>query len=136
MDYFLFQEEDGSVITIKVDYPSKGDDLDSDRYVGDICDFEAEFVDVTFDGHKDLVISLGNFGVQGAAGHCVYVYEDGDYVYKKSFEDIPNYAIDEVNQCITGSSRGNAVTYYDYVYEYKDGDFVNTDTQETVYDGE
>ena len=136
MDYFLFQEEDGSVITIKVDYPSKDDGLDSDRYVGDVCDFDAEFVDVTFDGHKDLVISLGNFGAQGAAGHCVYVYEDGDYVYKKSFEDIPNYAIDEVNQCITGSSRGNAVTYYDYVYEYKDGDFVNTDTQETVYDGQ
>lgn len=134
MDYFLFQEEDGSVITIKVDYPSKDDDLDSNRYVGDVCDFDAEFVDVTFDGHKDLIISLGNFGAQGAAGHCAYVYEDGYYVYKKSFEDIPNYAIDEVNQCITGSSRGNAVTYYDYVYEYIDGDFVNTDTQETVYD--
>jgi hypothetical protein len=133
MDYFLFQEEDGSVITIKVDYPSSKDSMYSDRYVGAVCDFSAEYVDVTFDGHKDLVISLGNFGAQGAAGNCAYVYEDGNYVYKKSFEAIPNYVIDAANHCITGSSRGNAVTYYDYVYEYIDGEFVNTDTQETVY---
>lgn len=134
MDYFLFQEEDGSVITTKVDYPSKNDSLYSDRYIGAVCEFDAELVDVTFDGHKDLVISLGNFGAQGASGHCAYVYEDGEYIYKKSFEEIPNYVIDEPNHCITGSSRGNAVTYYDYVYEYIDGEFVNTDTQETVYD--
>ena len=48
--------------------------------------------------------------------------------------NIPNCEIDETNQCITGSSRGNAATYYDYVFEYIDGEFVNTDTQETVYD--
>lgn len=133
MDYFMCKEDDGSVITVKVDYPSINDSLYSDRYIGAVCDFSAEFVDVTFDGHNDLIISLGRFGAQGAAGYCAYVYEDGKYVYKKSFEEIPNYVLDESNHCITGSSRGNAVTYYDLVYEYIDGEFVNTDTQETVY---
>lgn len=127
MDYFLFQEEDGSVITIKVDYPSKDDDLDSDRYVGDVCDFDAEFVDVTFDGHKDLIISLGNFGAQGAAGHCAYVYEYGYYVYKKSFEDIPNYEINQDEGSINGSYyavREDCKEDYLCTYKYENGEFV------------
>ena len=42
---------------------------------------------------------------------CAYVYENGEYVYKKSFENIPNYRIDnseklkEDLESLTGQGR-------------------------------
>ena len=72
---------------------SKKDDIKSDRYTYDDCDFQAEYVDITFDGKKDIVISLGYEETSGNMVHCAYVNDGGDFVYVKSFEEIPNYSI-------------------------------------------
>ena len=118
-DYFYM---DGAFVN--VDYPSRSDSMDSDRYVCDACDFSAELVDVTFDGHKDLVISLGHQGAHGTEEHCAYVYEDGRYKYKKSFEKIPNYSLDIENKEIHGWVRSNAEKTNELSFVYKDGEFV------------
>ena len=108
---------------IGVFYASKSDDMDSDRYVFDACDFTAELVDVTFDGNKDLVISLGHQGAHGTEVHCAYVYEDGSYVYKKSFEQIPDYSLDHENKKILGRADSGAESN-EASYSYENGEFV------------
>lgn len=117
-DYFFIKSSDG-VKYFKVDYPSKNDPIDSDRYVCDACDFTAYFEDVTFDGENDIVISLGHQGASGTEVHCAYVYIDGEYVYTKSFEEIPNYQIDNDNKCIVGEYDGE-----EYKYIFQNGEFV------------
>lgn len=105
-DYFLFVTDDG-VKCVHVDYTKE--DIEADRYVWDACDFDAYLQDVTFDGHKDLIISLGHAGVGGDMIYCAYVYKDGDYIYTKSFEKIPNYKLDEERQCIVGMSSTEVI---------------------------
>ena len=62
---------------------------------------------------------------------CAYVYEDGEYVYKKSFENIPNYMIDQYAKCIYGWKTGYLKDYgYNQKYEYIDGEFVLTEESE------
>ena len=109
---------------IGVFYASKSDDMDSERYVWDACDFEADLVDVTFDGNKDLLISLGHSGVHGELVYCAYVYEDGQYVYKKSFEKICNYSLDPENKTIKSTWYSNAATTGEATYIYENGEFV------------
>lgn len=115
----FFVNVDGKEISFEVEYPSKTASMDTDRYVFDACDFEAEYVDVTFDGQKDVVISLGHVGASGDMAHCVYVYEDGEFVYVKSFENIPNYSINEEEKCIEGVVNGEKTKY-----TYSDKEFV------------
>ncbi len=117
-DYFFARTSD-DVKYFKVDYPSKNDPIDSDRYVCDACDFTAYFEDITFDGENDIVISLGHQGASGTEVHCAYVYVDGEYVYTKSFEEIPNYQIDNDNKCIVGEYDGE-----EYKYIFQNGEFV------------
>jgi hypothetical protein len=112
----FFVEKDNDVISLEVEYPSKLEAMDSDRYVFDACDFEAEFIDVTFDGNEDIVISLGHAGSHGDIVHCAYVYEDSKYVYISSFEEIANYRINEDEKCIE-SVVGEEVTKYAYINE-------------------
>ena len=56
---------------------AKGND---DRYVNSGCDFSCGYIDVTFDGHEDIVISLGAAG--NCLVHCAYVYDNGEFVEK------------------------------------------------------
>ena len=105
-----------------VSYPSKSAKMDLDRYVFDACDFEVDYVDVTFDGNKDIVISLGHQGNVGTMVHCAFVYEDGLFEYVKSFESIPNYSINESDQCIEGEIGGTVTRYV-----YEGGEFKNVD---------
>jgi hypothetical protein len=116
-DYF-FVRNDSDTFFI-VDYASKADSMDADRYVFDACDFSAEYKDVTFDGNKDVVISLGHQGAAGTMVHCVYVYDNGEYSYVKSFENIPNYSVNEAEQCIEGEYDGKIMKFI-----YSDGEFV------------
>ena len=99
-------------------YPSKKDDVSSDRYVNSGCDFSCEYIDVTFDGHGDIVISLGAAG--NCLVHCAYVYDNGEFSYVKSFENIPDYRIDEEAQCITGMGYDGS----EHSYIYDNGEFV------------
>ena len=117
-DYF-FVRKDGKIKKLKVEYPSKKDSFDSDRYVFGMCDFEAKYEDVTFDGNKDIVIFLGQQGAAGTKYYCAYIYNDGEFRYNKFFETIPNPRIDKESQCIEGSFK-----YQNYKYKYISGEFV------------
>ena len=120
-DYFFVR--DGSVSWFVVDYPDS-DDIYADRYVESACDFGYEYVDVTFDGHKDIVIFLGYQGSHGTSKNCVYVYNDGEYEYVQSFEDIPNYSIDNKERVVCGSYNSSNTEYVEVKYEYIDASFV------------
>ena len=120
---------------IKVSYPSKNDYSSSDRYILNGCNFDVYYEDITFDGNKDIVISLGykteRLGIKYIKISCAYVYEDGEFVYKKSFENIPNYMIDQYAKCIYGWETGYLKEYgYNQKYEYIDGEFVLTEESE------
>lgn len=115
---YIFVKED-TVKYVKVTYPSKFEAMDADRYVYDACDFEVKYEDITFDGHKDIIISLGHQGAAGTCVSCVYVFSESDFVYVKSFELIPNYSINDTEKCIEG--------FYDnktFKYQFVSGEFV------------
>lgn len=123
-DYFFFLEGE-DIQTLYVDYPTKDhDNIREDRYVWDACDFEAHLEDVTFDGQEDLIIFLGHSGSHGTPVHGAYVYEDGSYRYKPGFEDIPDYEVDAEEQFIRGFSVEGAMYEEDYIFKYRDGEFV------------
>ena len=126
-DYF-FVKKDDTVKTLEVTYPSKSDDPFSDRYPLDVCEFDAVYQDVSFDGNKDIVISLGNSKYSSI--HCAYVYESGEFQYKKSFENIPDYVVDEKSNSILGRERSSF-----YQYKYMNGQFqpvINDDSLEPI----
>lgn len=130
-DYFLFivQEEKVSQILL-VDYEDKGIHVRLDEgtecinnhILGEGCSFDAHFEDVTFDNQEDLVISVGNS--RHAEYYCVYVYEDGEFRYEKTFEHIPSYVVDIDNEVIYGSDTDGMGLYFDTTYEYKNGEFL------------
>ena len=130
MDYIYAKALDGAVTCLVVDYPSKSA-LYADRYINDVCEFDVVYQDVTFDGNKDILISLGRAGNQGAAIYCAYVYNEntGRYIYTPSFEDIPNYELNESEKCIYGYSRDSSVQNSKITYEYQDDEFVLVDTE-------
>lgn len=117
-DYFIIKKD--GVQTLLVDYSS---DLDGDRHVFDACDFCAEYIDVNFDNNKDLVISLGHEGPHAYKKYCAYLYEEGEYQYEKSFEEIPNFEINNEEKVIIGSYISGGESYY-IKYMYQDGAFV------------
>lgn len=121
-DYFFIKNND-YVHTLMIDYPSKKESRDSDRYVFDACDFCAEYIDVNFDNNKDLVISLGHEGPHAYKKYCAYLYEEGEYQYEKSFEEIPNFEINNEEKEIIGSYISGGESYY-IKYKYQDGAFV------------
>lgn len=106
-DFFYYIEDEESVVTLYVSYPDK-DDTKAERYVYNACDFDAKLVDVTFDGHDDIVISLGYAGSHSDEVYCAYVYDHGEFVYNRTYELIRNPEIDPDNKRILSS-----VTYRD-----------------------
>lgn len=124
-DYFLFFKDDELIQNLNVNYPSKEADISNvDRYVWDACDFDAHFEDVNFDGQEDLIIFLGHSGVHGTEIYCAYLYTEEGYCYNSTFEDIPNYKVDEENQVIRGYNVDNAVERTEFIYVYEDNKFV------------
>lgn len=76
-----------------------------------------EYIDVNFDGNKDLLIYLGTYGNQGIIYKDCYLWNNT----KKKFEhfellkNIPNLKIDESEKCIYGYSKINSGHY---IYNY------------------
>lgn len=108
-DYFLFFSEN-EIECVYVDYTKE--QIGADRYVWDACDFSAYLEDVTFDDKLDLIISLGHAGASGDLVYCAYVYNDGKYVYVKSFEEIVNYKLDRENKLIISGGSDSCVYQY------------------------
>ena len=130
-DYFFVKHDSDSISWFAVDYPDL-EDIHADRHIEAACDFSYEYVDVTFDGNKDIIIFLGYQGAHGSIKNCAYVYDNGDYKYKKSFEDIPNYSINSDEKVIEGTCNLNNYEIANSKYEYNDGEF--NKIEETVED--
>lgn len=127
-DYFLFLKDDETVSQVLlVDYEGKE--------LGWGGRLEAYFEDVTFDGKEDLIISLGNS--KYASHYCAYVYENNEFRYERTFEEIPSYEIDMDKKVIYGLESNKWRQFYDTTYEYQNGRFVCTNLNICVIvDGE
>ncbi|MDE6713244.1 MAG: hypothetical protein K2K20_05855, partial [Lachnospiraceae bacterium] len=117
-DYFIFLNGNGEAgYVLQVGY--------EDKTLGYVCDYSAHFEDVTFDGNDDLLIYLGDG--RYSPHYCAFIYENGQYRYEKSFEDIPYYELDMENQVIRANDGMSATEEADYIFEYKNGEFVLTE---------
>lgn len=141
-DYFLFIDENEDVSqTLVVDYEDKGihiglnegTECAGNHFLGEGCGFDAHFEDVTFDGRKDLIISVGNS--RHADYYCAYICEDDGFRYEKTFEHIPSYKVKSDEKVICGSDTDGMSWSADMTYEYKDGKFVLTDCVEKELEG-
>lgn len=113
-DYYFFYDENGSLTQVlHEDY--------EDIRIGSGCDFNVHFEDVTFDGKEDFLVFIGDGRYERY--YTAYVYEDGQYVYKKSFEQIPTYQVDYNAKVINGV-RGPAHNSTYYTFGYENGEFV------------
>lgn len=113
VDYFFLTEDEW--IEFGYEMPL------ADRHVFDFSEFEVSYVNLTFDGNKDILIFLGHDGNVGTRYACAYIYTDGEYKYNKSFESITNYFIIDDEKWIEGWYE-----YTGYRYEYINGSFVKT----------
>lgn len=86
---------------------------------------KAFFESVTFDGRKDLIISVGNS--RHASYYCAYICMDDGFRHERTFEHIPSYEVKNDERVICGSDTDGIGRYADMTYEYKDGEFVLTD---------
>lgn len=136
-DYFLFIDQDETVTkTLVVDYEDKGihirlnegTECINNHYLGEGCSFNAYFEDVTFDGKKDLIISVGNS--RHAEYHCAYICEDDGFRYEKTFEHIPSYEISKDEKIICGSDTDGMGLFFDTTYEYINREFVLIESNE------
>ena len=125
-DFFYYIDDDESVISVYVSYPDK-DHTNRERYVYNACDFDAKLVDVTFDGHDDIVISLGYAGSHSDEVYCAYVYDHGEFVYSRSFEFIPNPEIDAESKRILSPVTYN---YEELIESYR----FNSNYDTFIYD--
>lgn len=130
-DYLFVKDKDGSIISFDVDYPSKKD-YDADRYVNDACGFDVQYMDVNFDGEKDILIFLGYITTAGSYHNCAYIYQDGDFVYTPSFEQIACFELLEDEQLIEGSYNSGGEHVVEK-YEYQDGEFVMVSEERESY---
>lgn len=123
-DYFFINGNRPSYF--QVTYPSFDESPRSDRYLWECCDFSAEYRDVNFDGHKDIVIFLGYGGTSAATVHCAYLYKNGKYVYCESFEDILSYSVNYKEKYL-GGWFFDGPYYYEQKAVYKNGEFIVED---------
>lgn len=127
---YIFVKTDG-IKWFEVDYASKKDSFDADRYVGAACDFDVVYEDVTFDGKKDVLISLGYFGASSKK-YCAFVDKGNEFIYVKSFENIMFDHIDNDSKCIVGFESDSYTRKIGTRYEFYDDEFVLT--EETIYE--
>lgn len=98
--------------------------LEDREHEGAAWDSEGLYlVDANFDGEKDILVQNGHYGNQGAQAYSCYLFEDGQYVQYKGFEEIPNVSVDEENKVILSSWRNSAASYGWGVYVYENGQY-------------
>lgn len=110
-----------TVQIIPFSYP-KDDTFDPNGGRKDSC----LMADVTFDGNKDLLVYLGQFGNQGVEYWDAYVWNEvkQKFLFVPSFHDIPNPTLNEKEKIIESFSRGSAVDYEFGKWKFEKGVFV------------
>lgn len=110
-----------TVQIIPFSYP-KDDTFDPNGGRKDSC----LMADVTFDGNKDLLVYLGQFGNQGVEYWDAYVWNEvkQKFLFVPSFHDIPNPTLNKKEKIIESFSRGSAVDYEFGKWKFEKGVFV------------
>ncbi len=83
----------------------------------------ASLVDVNFDGHSDLLICKGGYGVQGAVSYHCYLYTDNGFILCPSFSSIPNPVANSEKRLIIATYRENASKSVTEYYAFSNGEF-------------
>lgn len=96
-----------------------------------------QMVDVTFDGNKDLLVRLGQFGNQGVEYWDAYIWNEAQnkFIFTPSFREIPNPTINEKDKVIESFSRGSAADYELGKWVYKKGKFVEVSHKSEHFNG-
>ena len=96
-----------------------------------------QMVDVTFDGNKDLLVRLGQFGNQGVEYWDAYIWNETKekFIFTPSFREIPNPTINEKDKVIESFSRGSAADYEYGKWLYKKGKFTEVSHKLEHLDG-
>lgn len=86
--------------------------------------------DVNFDGHSDVLICKGGYGVQGAVSYHCYLYTEKGYELCPSFSSIPNPVVDNDSHLIKGTYRESASKSVTEYYTFSNGTFIFKDRGE------
>lgn len=94
-------------------------------------------VDVTFDGNKDLLVRLGQFGNQGVEYWDAYIWNETKkkFIFTPSFRKIPNPTINEKDKIVESFSRGSAADYELGKWVYKNRKFIEVSHKLEHLDG-
>lgn len=118
---FVFRDDKKiQTIIYKYDWDEYGSPTIGRDSIGKI-----DFVDVDFDGNKDILIYKGGFGNQGADIYDCFLWNENENQFKiaPSFSYILNPSIDNRQKCIYSFSRENASCYVNVKYKFQNGEF-------------
>lgn len=117
----LVKRGDKTVHTLPYNYP-KDDDFTPNGERVDSC----LMLDINFDGEKDLLVYLGQFGNQGVEYFDAFVWNAAKkaYTHNEDFKTIQNPNICSKYKCIISEARVSAAEYEYRQFEYTDGRFM------------
>ena len=82
--------------------------------------------DVNFDGHKDILVSLGHFGNQALVRFACFLYVNGRYKQNDSFSEIANPSLDVQNKKVLSTWRNWAASHSWAMFSYENSVFTET----------
>lgn len=83
-----------------------------------------EYVDVNFDGLRDLLICTGHHGAQGLLTYYCFLQTGDGFEESPSFTEIPNPAVDADNRLILSQWRNSAASHSWAEFGYQDNTYV------------
>jgi len=83
-------------------------------------------IDVNFDGQKDILVSLGHFGIQGLERFACFLYDNGRYKKSDSFSAIANPSLDVQNKKILSTWRNSSASHSWAMFSYENDVFTET----------
>lgn len=94
--------------------------------------------DVTFDGNKEVLVSLGNYGNQGVEFYDCFTWNPavGKYIAIPSFRQIGNASVSLNHHCIYSKERASASEYIQEKYIFHERKFIKTGALYTKFTGD
>jgi len=102
-----------------------------EEYLGDSGEIEEP--DLNFDGTPDLLVTLGDFGVNPGLYplmcYAAFIWDDstGKFTQAKGLEDVNNITVDKEKKVLVSEWMTAVGDFYHEVYAWKDGKFVMTE---------